>query len=135
MQKLLLPVVAVFAIGFVLVSCGKPVGVVSTGPASGCTNGEVGMSSVAFIQQTCTIKAGDAVTFVDPAGTGNLHILCFGKNQQCSPHPDGPTELNAAGGVTFNAGDAPKNYTFTKPGTYDVTCTIHPNMDITITVR
>ena len=135
MKKLLIPVAAVFVVGFVLVGCGKVVGAHTTGPAAACTNGEVDMASVTFVQTTCTIKAGDAVKFVDPAGTGNFHLLCFGNNQQCTPNPDGPTGLNASGGVTFNAGDAPKSYAFTKPGTYEVTCTVHPHMNVTITVQ
>jgi plastocyanin len=135
MKKLLFPIVAVFILGFVLVGCGKVVGGHQPTASTACTNGEVEMASVTFVQTTCTIKAGDAVKFVDPSGTGNFHLLCFGRDQQCTPNADGPTELNASGGVSFNAGDAPKSYTFTKPGTYEVTCTVHPNMNVTITVQ
>jgi plastocyanin len=133
MQKLLYPIVGILIVGFVLAACGKPVGAGST-TAAACT-GQVEMATSTFVQSSCTVKAGDAVKFVDPSGTGNLHILCFGQHQQCTPNPDGPAELNVSGGVTFNAGDPPKSFTFTKPGTYHVTCTIHPAMDMVVTVQ
>jgi plastocyanin len=93
------------------------------------------MASATFVQQTCTIKAGDQVTFVDPSGTGNYHLLCFGKDQACVSNAAGPAALNTSSGVTFNAGDPPKSFTFATAGTYEVTCTVHSNMNVTITVQ
>jgi plastocyanin len=136
MKKLLFPAGLVLTLAFVVAGCGKQVGTSTTpNTASACTNGQVQMATSTFVQQSCTIKAGDAVTFVDPAGTGNLHILCFGKDTTCQPNPDGPAGLNVSGGVTVMAGDPPKSYTFTKPGSYEVTCTVHPNMNVFITVQ
>jgi plastocyanin len=137
MKKLIVLLASVALLAFAIVGCGKPVGGSSTTPATGggCTDGKIEMASADFVQHTCTIKAGGQITFVDPQTTGNFHILCFGTNEACVPNPDGPAELNDSSGVTFNAGDPPKSFTFSKPGTYTVTCTVHRNMDVTITVQ
>lgn len=135
MKKLIvLPLASLVVLAFVLAGCGKPIGGTQTPTASsGCTGGKVEMASVNFVQHTCTIKAGDQVTFVDPS-TGGYHVLCFGKDQTCTANPNGPAELNASSGVTFSQGDPPKSFTFATAGTYEVTCTVHPNMNVIITV-
>jgi plastocyanin len=133
MKKLLFPGAVALLLALVLVACGKPAGSQGTTTPTGC-NGKVEMATATFVQSSCTVKAGDPVQFVDPTGTGNLHILCLGDHQQCKANADGPAELNVSGGVQFNAGDT-KSFTFAKAGTYIVTCTIHPGMDITITVQ
>lgn len=132
MKRALIPAVSVLILGLVLIGCGKPVGAQKT-PSSGC-NGTVQMAASSFVQSSCTVKAGTSVNFVDPQGTGGFHLLCLGAHQQCVSNPDGPAELNVSGGVTFNQGDS-HSYVFAKPGTYTVTCTVHPAMDITITVQ
>lgn len=137
MKKLILPLTSILVLAFIIAGCGKSVGSTggTTSAAAGCTAGKIEMSSADFVQHTCTIKAGDQITFVDSASTGNYHVLCFGHNETCAANPNGPAELNASSGITFNAGDANKGFAFTKPGTYEVTCTVHPNMNVTITVQ
>jgi plastocyanin len=127
MKRLILPAVLIALLA--LAGCGKG----GPTPPGGGGN-EVDMASVTFVQSTLTVKAGTAVKFNDPTATGNLHILCFGNNQICKANAQGPADLNANAGVTFNAGDS-KSYTFATAGTYEVTCTVHPNMDVTITVQ
>jgi plastocyanin len=92
------------------------------------------MGSVTFTTTALTVSAGTSVKFDNPTNGGGFHILCLGKDQKCAANPDGPAELNASGGVTFNQGDS-KSYVFAKAGTYTVTCTVHPNMNVTITVQ
>lgn len=140
MKKLFLPLASLLLLAFLIAGCGKSVGGTTSttggnGGGTACTNGTIDMASADFVQKTCTIKAGDKITFTDPAGTGNYHVLCFGHNETCAANANGPAELNDPSGVTFNAGDAPKSYTFDKPGSYEVTCTVHPNMDVMITVQ
>jgi plastocyanin len=137
MKKLFLPLASLLLLAFVIAGCGKSVGSTSGNQSttSGCTGGKIEMASVDFVQHTCTIKAGDQITFVDPTSTGGFHILCFGHNQTCAANANGPAELNSSGGVNFTAGDPNKSYTFSTAGTYEVTCTVHPNMNVTITVQ
>lgn len=132
MKKFIIPAVSVLILAFVIAGCGKSIGSTSPQGNSNCT--KVDMAATTFAQSSCTAKAGATIQFADPTATGGFHILCFGNNQTCVANPNGPTELNTAGGVTFNAGDT-KSYTFAKPGTYVVTCTVHPSMNVTITVK
>ena len=138
MRKLVLPVIAVAALAMLFVGCGKSPGVGQATPTAssggGGTAGAVSMGPTTFVQTSVTAQVGKPVQFADPQGTGGFHILCLGHNQTCKSNPDGPAELNTPAGVTFNQGDT-KSFTFTKAGTYEVTCTVHPNMNVTITVQ
>jgi plastocyanin len=127
-KALAIPGIAVLALAFMFAGCGKS----NSTPASAPNT--VTMGAVNFTTTSLTVKAGDTVKFDDPASGGAYHVLCFGKDEKCAANPDGPAELNAPNGVIFNAGDS-KSYTFAKAGTYQVTCTVHPNMNVTITVQ
>lgn len=135
MKKLLIPAIIGLALAAAAVAgCGKtPQG--STTGGGGCSNGTVDMTDVNFAIHTCTINAGSKLTLNDPTAGGGIHFICFGTNQKCAANADGPAELNSTGnGVQFNPGDQ-KSYTFAKAGTYQITCTVHPNMDLTLTVK
>jgi plastocyanin len=110
--------------------CGKPVGGQSTptGPSN-----QVNMDATNFVEHTVTIKAGQAVIFNDPADTGGTHVNCLGTNETCNASATGPTELKDPG-FTITPGQT-KSVTFSQPGTYQVTCTVHPNMNLTVTVQ
>jgi plastocyanin len=127
-KALAIPGIVALALAFMLAGCGK------TTPSTTAAPNTVTMASVTFATTSLTVKAGDSVKFDDPTGSGSYHVLCFGKNEKCAANADGPAELNASGGVVFNQGDT-KSYTFAKAGTYEITCTVHPNMDVTITVQ
>src|SRR5579863_9684671 len=122
-------------IALLLAGCGVSGATAQGAPGAGVPGNEVDMGSVTFVQSSVTIAAGGQVNFVDPAGTGAFHILCFGHDQMCNPNASGPAGLNVKGGVPVNAGDVPLLYTFAKPGTYEVTCTVHPHMNVIVTVK
>jgi len=133
MKKLILPL-AMLAF-LVLAGCG------AVGNAQGNAGGKatcpatVSMDAVNFQPNNgkVTIKAGQAVTFNDPAATGGLHILVVGSNGNLTPEPGAPPALSASAGLTINAGDT-KAVTFANAGTYTITCTIHPYMEVTVVV-
>jgi len=126
-------VVAFVALLLVAASgCGKSAG---DGASSGQTV-TVSMDTTNFVNNnaTYTIKVGQAVDFVDPAGTGGIHILCFGASGKCDhSQTTGPMELQGDG-FQIDAGQS-KPATFTTPGTYHITCSIHPIMQITVVVQ
>jgi plastocyanin len=95
---------------------------------------EVSMVAGDFSASSITITAGQAVHFTDPAGLGATHIICLGNEGVCDAGASGPQEL-ALGGFTINAGDAPRDVTFKTQGTYKITCSLHPSMNLTVTVR
>ncbi|MGZ3582470.1 MAG: cupredoxin domain-containing protein [Ktedonobacterales bacterium] len=128
-----IPLLLILALA--VVGCGKPVGG-STGN-SGPTD-TIGMDSQSFSlgsgpQTALTVKAGTPVHFDDSISGGGYHIICVGKQPSCDASGDGPAELYGKG-VTFNNGDK-KDFTFTKPGTYTIICTVHSNMTLTLTVQ
>jgi plastocyanin len=133
MKKLIFPL-AMLAF-LVLAGCG------AAGKAQGDAGGKatgtatVSMNAVNFEPNSgkVTIKAGQAVTFSDPAATGGVHILVVGTNGQLTPEPGAPAALNASAGMTINAGDT-KSVTFANAGTFMITCTLHPYMEVTVVV-
>lgn len=80
-----------------------------------------------------TIKTGQTITFQDDAATGTPHILVIGMNGNAEKETGAPDF--GAGGITFNPGDSKPSPTWDTPGTYHVTCTLHPTtMNLTVTV-
>jgi plastocyanin len=121
----LLLIMALFLFG-----CGKIPGVHTTGPSVPATT--VQLAATSFVQSTRSIKAGDTLTFSDTAGGGGLHIICMGKDQICDKATTGPAELMDPG-FTINPGET-KTVVFPTAGTYQITCTIHPSMNLLVTV-
>lgn len=123
---------------------GKRLGVVSGGMlcvallalllagCGGSPSNQVDMGVAAFQQSSVSIKAGEAVHFVDPA-SGGTHIICVGEGVKCAPQAGAPADLNTADGMTFQTGDS-RDIVFPTAGTYNVICIIHPGMEITVTV-
>jgi plastocyanin len=95
---------------------------------------EVSMVAGDFSTTTITIKAGEAVHFTDPAGTGGTHTICLGTEGNCDVSAQGPGALQSPG-FTINAGDPAKDVTFATVGTYKITCSIHPAMNLTVVVQ
>jgi plastocyanin len=128
---LAIPVVLLI-VALVLFGCGKVPGVHnSVGPS--VPNTTVQMAPTNFVQSTRTIQAGQSLLFDDTVSGGGLHIICLGTNQICDSTAQGPSDL-LHGGFTINPG-ATKSVAFPTAGTYKITCTVHPNMNLTVTVQ
>jgi plastocyanin len=133
MKKLALLVLPLLLLGAVAASgCGKTPGGTNNPAPSGPVT-QVEMDATNFAVSSVTVKSGVPFKFVDPTDTGGLHIICAGHNGKCIANADAPSEL-ADPGFTINPGDT-KTVTFDKPGTYQVACTVHPDMNLTITVQ
>lgn len=100
------------------------------GPAAN----EVDMGVAAFQQNAVTIKSGEAVHFVDSATGGGVHALCVGSGLTCEPQSGAPAVLNTTQAVTFTQGDT-RDIIFPQRGVYHIICTIHPAMEVVITVQ
>jgi plastocyanin len=59
--------------------------------------------------------------------------LVTGTNGQFTAAAGAPSEFSASTGLDLAPGDK-KTVTFPTAGTYQITCTIHPSMQATITV-
>jgi plastocyanin len=118
----------VFALGAVILALTAGCG------GQGSDKVEVDMGIATFAQDSVTVKAGQAVHFVDPDYGGGVHVLCIGKDLKCVSQPGTPAGLDGADGVTFNPGDT-RDIVFATAGSYDVVCTIHPGMVVTVIVQ
>jgi len=103
-----------------------------TATPSGPVGGTVTLGASSFQQTAISLSAGQALRLVDPAGTGGTHVLCLGTDGQCDASPQGPDALHGPG-LRIAPGDT-KEISFLSPGQYQVTCTIHPSMNLTISV-
>ncbi len=111
-----------------------PAPTATTGTGSGGASAAViGMGLQSFQNPNVTIKAGQAVTFNDPADTGNVHNLVTGSNGQFSAETGAPSQFASASGINFAPGQS-MDVVFPTAGTYKITCTIHPGMEATVTV-
>ncbi len=118
-------------VGISLLGCGKQPGVhTTTGPS--VPNTTVQLDQTNFVQTTRSIKAGDTLIFDDTVSGGGLHIICLGKDQACDKSATGPSEL-MGDGFTISPGGT-KSVMFPTAGTYQITCSVHPNMNLVVTV-
>lgn len=145
MRKLMIPCLLAFTL--LLAACGDtstgtagpaPTATVpaptATTPANAAAT--VGMNGFAFTGPTSiTIKAGQGVFFNDaPGNDGGVHNLVTGKNGGYEAQPGAPGAFASSIGINFNPGDH-QVVVFPKAGTYTITCSIHPDMLVTITVK
>lgn len=120
-KRLTVAALALALLVFSLAGCG----------ASRAAN-EVDMGVAVFEQSSVTIKAGQAVHFVDPT-TGGVHIICVGQGVTCVAQNGAPAALNTTDGMTFNQGDT-RDIVFPTAGTYSIVCIIHPGMQVIVNV-
>jgi plastocyanin len=97
-------------------------GAAASAPADdGGGGGEtVSLSGGAFSPATLTIPLGTTVTFTDTTG----HTVTEGSDGQAVDDP-----------IVDESGGEDVAVTFDEAGTYNITCEIHPNMNMTITVE
>ncbi len=137
MVKKLVAVCALVVLMSLLAGCvvqSKPAGsgnTVTMGPNNyiGGVSGAGGNSTY-----TLTIKKGQTIVFTDDKNTGSMHILVIGANGQAKSEPGAPDF--GANGQTFQPGQTWTSPPWMMPGTYDVSCTVHPqtmNLKVTVT--
>jgi plastocyanin len=124
MGAILLALLLLLALG--LAACGGA----STNPNARAN--EVDMGSANFVQTSRAITTGESIHFVDDQ-SGTMHILCIGKDGHCDTTAKGPQALTGQG-FTIQPGQS-HDVRFDMAGTYPITCTIHPNMNLAITVH
>ena len=92
----------------------------------------VHMNGTDFVQKSVTIQKGDMLTLVDDAAS--THIIVNGSwvngSQVPKIEPGAPT-VN----VQYNGNDSSPIGPFNTAGTFHVYCTIHQNMNLTVTVQ
>jgi plastocyanin len=90
------------------------------GDGGGDTGETVSMAGQAFSPSSLTIPAGTTVTFTDTSG----HTVTEGTDGTAVDDP-----------IVDEQGGSDVPVTFEEAGTYNITCKIHPSMNMTITVE
>jgi plastocyanin len=130
---------AILALGSILfAACTRPGTTPSGRTSHGSTPGSEGggttvhLGNTNFLVSSITIPKGSKLTLVDDVPV--VHIIKNGSWVNSSPQtkqePGVPT-IN----VTFNGSDSHDIGPFTTAGTFHIYCTIHVNMNLTITVH
>lgn len=129
MVKKLVVVVPLVMLLSLLAGC-----VVQSAPTGSGGGNTVAMGATTYTSgNNITIKKGQTITFTDDKSNGSLHILVIGENGTAKTE-DGAPDLGA-NGMTFNPGDSKSIGPWMAPGTYHVTCTVHPTtMNLTVKV-
>jgi plastocyanin len=107
----------------VLAACGSSAETTPAGDGGDgdATTGEtVSMSGNQFSPGTLTIAAGTTVTFTDTAS----HTVTEGSDGTAAEDP-----------IVDEQGGSDIEVVFDEPGTYNITCKVHPEMNMTITVE
>ncbi len=126
----LFPLLLILTLG--VAACGQTSSSPSGNAQGGAAANEVDMGVANFMQSSVTIDKGRSVHFVDQQ-SGAAHILCVGKDGTCDTGTSAPKVL-ANPGFTIQPGQS-QDVRFDRAGTYTITCTLHPTMNMTVTVN
>lgn len=92
----------------------------------------VHMGNANFLQSAITVSKGQSLTVVDDVGVEHIlkNGMWQGGTQVLKSEPGAPT-VN----LTFNGGDTNTIGPFNTAGKFQILCTIHPGMNLTVTVQ
>jgi plastocyanin len=94
---------------------------------------QVRMGLTTFIDTTVTIQQGESVVLVDTVSS--THIITNGTwdgNTPIAKTETGAPKINV---TVANANQQQSIGPFTSPGTFQLYCTVHPGMNLAITVK
>ncbi len=112
------------ALVIVLAGCASPTASPTGGDGGAGGDGTITISSNAFSPASITVAFGDPITFKNNDDFD--HRIVVGEN---GTEVAGP----AFEAISMGSGDQTHDIRLS-PGTYKVTCTIHPSMNLTVTV-
>lgn len=95
--------------------------------------GQVGMTEEQYDVEKLTIAAGDTVTFVN--NSHFLHVLAPGQEARLEAQSGIPKLDHDLDTHISMAGDIYTTGRWETPGEYNMTCTLHPAMTVTIVVQ
>lgn len=124
-KKLLVGVALLAILTTVLAACS----IHDTGGPSGPT---AHMGNANFVQTSVTISKGQTLTLIDDVAV--THIIANGtwdNGAAKSAKESGAPNYNQ----TFNGNDSSPLGPFTTSGTFHYYCTVHPGMNLTVTVQ
>ena len=127
MKKLALVMIIALALTW-LISCDST----STTVTSNNPN-TVRMEGTSFNISSITISKGSTITFLDDPNNGALHILVVGQDGQQNSE-QGAADFGGLSGQKVEIGSTWTTPPWNTAGTYHITCTVHPLMNLTVKV-
>jgi plastocyanin len=94
--------------------------------------GQVGMTEEDYSTETVTIKVGEPLTFIN--NSHFLHVLTPGTDSQTMDQAGMPGMDDAYDTHVSEAGNVYTTRAWNTPGTYHLTCTLHPEMNVDVVV-
>jgi plastocyanin len=119
----------VFAVPLVVLGAVAP-GLTNDTPLPSRPN-VVGMAQESFDRQTITIRQGQHVEFVN--NSNFLHVLALGHNARVTNDPATPS-FGADNVRSMPRGKPFVTGAWRTPGSFQLTCTLHPEMNMTVLV-
>ena len=112
-----------------VVACGGG----SSGGGGGGSN-TVGLAATTFAQNSITIKKGDSLTLTNQTGT--VHIIANGSWNGNTPNPKQEPGAPVVNNMQFNSANQSQTIgPFNTAGTFHYYCSVHPGMNLTVTVQ
>lgn len=124
MRKLLPPMLV---LSTALTACGAASDAAPPSPDA------ISMDELSFRPASRTIASGTSMEFVND-GSRALHVLVLGWDARPKAQPGAPS-FGGASGYRSEVGDHWTTPAWDTPGDYSVTCTLHPSMNLTVTVQ
>ncbi|QBD83266.1 hypothetical protein EPA93_47815 [Ktedonosporobacter rubrisoli] len=130
LKKLLFISILFSMLTFAFAACGDAT---SNTSASNSSGSQVHMDSTTFIQPSITIKKGESLTLV--SDTVTPHIIANGTWDQGTAKPAKESGAPEVKDVQVNGNSSTSIGPFNTAGTFKLYCTIHPGMNLTVTVQ
>jgi plastocyanin len=125
-KKVLFGLIGFALLSIVLVACTiKDTAAGSSGPVAK-------MGSSTFITTAITIKKGESVNLVDT--TSSPHVISNGTWNGSAAQPGAEAGAPKVSNLNFGGNDSKAIGPFTTAGTFKFYCTIHPGMNLVVTV-
>lgn len=93
--------------------------------------GMVGMKQEEFDRKTVHLRVGERLEMVN--NSNFLHVVALGTDARVKEAAGAPA-FGSRGVVSVSRGDGYQTLSWNTPGTYHVTCTLHPEMNLTVIV-
>ncbi len=114
-----------------LLAAGALLPAATRAPAPG-PSGAVGMEHEEFTVETVTVPVGGTLTFVNNSRW--LHVLGPGEKGRLTAESGVPA-MGPRGAHMSETGDTWTTARWNTPGKYHITCSLHPEMTVTVVVR
>jgi plastocyanin len=129
MKKLLIVLAMLSLVTVLTVACG------SSGGASSSNSGNaVHMGDTTFMPPSVTISKGSSINLINDTAT--VHIISNGSWVNGSPRPASETGAPTVSNLQISsAGESHTIGPFNTAGTYHYYCSVHTDMNLTVTVQ